>query len=70
MTRSLGAVSPNPSEDAARPHEEAARDGETAPSDWLAMWITLANRIVEWHQACEAEDASLIFDNHDQARLA
>ncbi len=72
MTGSLGTASSNPSEGQTPydPHMEAVRDGEAAPSDWLAMWITLANRLVEWHQACEAEDASLVFDSHDQASLA
>ncbi len=39
-------------------------------NDWLIAWCALANRIVDWHKACEAEDATLVFDSHDQARLA
>ncbi len=49
---------------------EAARGGEPEPNDWYAAWLALADRLVEWRAAVVAENAKLIFDKHDQARLA
>ena len=73
MTRSLGTAPSNPRLGTDTPlntHGDEAGDGGAAPNDWLSIWVTLANRIVEWNQAVEAEEDILVFDSHDQARLA
>ncbi len=45
-------------------------DEEVAPSDWCTAWVALADRLASWNAAIEAEEYKLVFDNHDQARLA
>ncbi len=76
MTRSLGSASSIPREGTPQtPAKEAARGGEAEPNDWSDMWITLADRmaiIAHLRSEREAwdEHVSLIFDQHDQARLA
>lgn len=68
MTRSLGTASSNPQP--MTPEYVALRDGEAAPNDWLTIFLTLADRLVDWEEACKAEEATLVFDSHDQAKLA
>ncbi len=41
-------------------------------AEYVAAWLALANRLVEWERACR-EDAEpeekLVFDSNDQATL-
>ncbi len=73
MNRSLGTASSNPHPPTVGPPEHVAlRDGEAAPND---LWITLAERqhtILRLRAERDArdEDITLLFDSHDQARLA
>ena len=71
MTRSLGSASSIPREGTPQtPAKEAARGGEAEPNDWTAIFMALADRLVEWHEAVLAENATIVFDSDDQARLA
>ncbi len=76
MTRSLGTASSNQHRDNAvlrppcRESSQRMLDGEAAPSDWCEAWLALADRLASWADAIEVEEYKLVFDSHDQARLA
>ncbi len=40
---------------------------------YLEAWLALANRLVEWEQACREKEppapVTLVFDSDDQARI-
>ncbi len=74
--RSLGSASSIPcSLGDVRPQMDDTRGGEAEPNDWKNVWLALSGRLETIARLRAERDAhndgtQLIFDSHDQARVA